>query len=98
MRSFMERVSSDGSPVKRMRQRIQALGQLIRFLSHVVRELEFGREPLPEIFEKMALRNKKPLQDFLTQTAKDLQSDTAYISEIFSRNVKEYLADWYASL
>lgn len=79
---------------ERMRQRIQALGQLIRFLTHVVRELEFGREPLPEIFEKMALRNKKPLQDFLTQTAKDLQSDTAYISEIFSRNVKEYLTDW----
>ncbi len=79
---------------ERMRRRIQALGQLIRFLNHVARELEFGREPLPEIFEKMARRSKAPLQDFLQQTAKDLQTDTAYISEIFSRNIKMYLNGW----
>lgn len=79
---------------ERIRRRIQALGQLIRFMEHVARELEFGREPLPEIFEKMARRSKIPLQTFLQQTAKDLQADTVYISEIFSRNTKTYLTGW----
>lgn len=75
-----------------MRKRIQALKQLLRFFSHVSRELEFGREPLPEIFEKMAVRSQKPLADFLKKTAEDMQTDKAYLYEIFSRNVQRYMA------
>lgn len=75
----------------RMRKRILALKQLLRFFTHVSRELEFGREPLPEIFEKMAARSQKPLADFLKKTAGDMRTDTAYLHEIFSRNVKEYM-------
>lgn len=78
----------------RMHKRIQALSALIRFFSHVERELEFGREPLPEVFEKMGQRCREPLRCFLLQTAKELRNEYRSIREIFSRNVERYLKDW----
>lgn len=78
----------------RMQKRIQALSKLIRLLNHIARELEFGREPLPEVFEKMAGRCGEPLQTFLSQTAEDLTHEYRSMREIFSQNVRTYLTGW----
>lgn len=78
----------------RMQKRIQALSKLIRLLHHMARELEFGREPLPEVFEKMGTRSTEPLRTFLLQTSEELQHEYRSIREIFSRNVQLYLTGW----
>lgn len=76
---------------QRMRKRIRMLEKLARMLDHMARELEFGREPLPQIFGKLSRKNAGQLQLFLQAVSKELAVEDVSMGDIFSRNIRRYM-------
>ncbi len=76
---------------QRLLKRIRMLEHILRFLDRLGRELEFGREPLPQIFEKLSGKSREPLKSFLRQTANDITEKKGNMYEIFSQNIQTYL-------
>lgn len=78
---------------QRLRKRIRMLEQLVRLLEHMERELEFGREPLPQVMLKLSEKNTGSLQMFLQHTSRQLQQGKAGVAVVFADNVRKYLSD-----
>ena len=78
---------------QRLRKRIRMLERVVRLLDHMERELEFGREPLPEVFKKLSEKNTGELKVFLDHTAAQIQRGKNNISTAFSDNIRKYLSE-----
>ena len=78
---------------QRLRKRIRILERIVRLLDHMERELEFGREPLPEVFKKLSEKNTGELKAFLEHAAVQMQQGKDNIAAVFAENVRTYLSE-----
>ena len=78
---------------QRLRKRIRMLERIVRLLDHMERELEFGREPLPEVFKKLSEKNIGELKAFLEHAAVQMQQGKDNIAAVFAENVRTYLSE-----
>ena len=78
---------------QRLRKRIRMLERIVRLLEHMERELEFGREPLPEVFKKLSEKNTGELKTFLEHTAVQMQQGKDNIAAVFTENIRKYLSE-----
>ena len=78
---------------QRLRKRIRMLERVVRLLDHMERELEFGREPLPEVFKKLSEKNTGELKAFLEHAAVQMQQGKDNIAAVFAENVRTYLSE-----
>lgn len=76
-----------------LRRRIRILEQLVRFLDHMERELEFGREPLPRIFAKLSEKCSGNLRQFWQNVSREMTEEDRNVCEIFSENMRRFLED-----
>ena len=74
-------------------KRIRILERIVRLLDHMERELEFGREPLPEVFKKLSEKNTGELKAFLEHAAVQMQQGKDNIAAVFAENVRTYLSE-----
>ncbi|HCT90311.1 MAG TPA: hypothetical protein DF613_02840 [Lachnospiraceae bacterium] len=70
----------------RLKSRIRELKGLERMAMLIRQEIAYGRQPLPDIFERLGRRMEQPRADFLHALGRELKEhgDTGF-SEIFSR-------------
>ena len=78
---------------QRLRKRIRILERIVRLLDNMERELEFGREPLPEVFKKLSEKNTGELKAFLEHAAVQMQQGKDNIAAVFAENVRTYLSE-----
>ncbi len=76
---------------QRLRTRIRMLERMARLLLHMERELEFGREPLPQIFQKLSEKNDGRLKLFLKKVSKEMTTGNGEFRDIFSKNIQQCL-------